>query len=211
MDISANSMMEHMDNFPKAVTSYLNQVRKGLSGWRVLVVALSYILITPVLADQRAAELPDLFEQLQSASNSSQARAIESSIWQHWLDSPNESSGLLMSQVNLAMQADRLDVALILSNQLIDSTPAFSEAWNKRATIHYLMGNLRASVADIRETLALEPRHFGAISGLGMIFIKEGNMQAALDAFEQVLLISPKSSSAQQSIEFAEKESGREI
>jgi tetratricopeptide (TPR) repeat protein len=116
-----------------------------------------------------------------------------------------------MSQVTQAMSAGELDIALKLCNQLVDGAPEYAEAWNKRATIHYLMGNNDASVADIRETLAREPRHFGAISGLGLIFLREKNMQAALDAFEQVLTISPGSPSAQGSVERVRREMGREI
>ena len=116
-----------------------------------------------------------------------------------------------MSQVTHAMAQRELDLALLLCNQLLDASPEFSEAWNKRATIHYLQGNFEASVSDIRETLALEPRHFGAISGLGLIFIREKNYEAALKAFEQVLAISPGSVSAQSSVERAKALQGKEI
>jgi tetratricopeptide (TPR) repeat protein len=105
----------------------------------------------------------------------------------------------------------RFEIALQLSNQLVDSSPGFAEGWNKRATIHYLMGNHAQSVADIRETVRLEPRHFGAISGLGMIFLWENNFPAALQAFEQVLKISPASNNAKLSVELVRRKMGREI
>jgi len=98
-----------------------------------------------------------------------------------------------------------------LSNQLIDSAPEFAEAWNKRATIHFLLGQDADSVADIRETVKLEPNHFGAISGLGLIFMRSQNFPAALEAFEKVLQISPASTSAKRSVERVRRELGREV
>lgn len=162
-------------------------------------------------ADQRAEELPALFEQLLVATSPSEASEIESQIWQLWLEAPDDSSEFLISQVSLAMEAGQMELALKLSTQLIDGTPDYAEAWNKRATIYYLMGNNELSVADIRETLALEPRHFGAISGLGLIFMREQNLEAALQAFEQVLAISPASANARNSAERVRSELGREI
>lgn len=162
-------------------------------------------------ADQNAAELPALFKQLLEASNPSQASELEAQIWQYWLQAPDESSKFLISQVGRALNVGQLELALKLSSQLIDGSPNFAEAWNKRATIYYLMGDNALSVADIRQTLSLEPRHFGAISGLGLIFMREKNMEAAVDAFEQVLAISPASSNARSSAERARNEIGREI
>ncbi len=162
-------------------------------------------------ADQTASELPALFEQLRSAENQTAASDLESRIWQLWLQAPDEGAAALMSQLTLAMQAGELDLALALCNQLVDSNPDFSEAWNKRATVHYLMGNSDASVNDIRETLILEPRHFGAISGLGLIFMRQGNFEAALQAFEQVLAITPASSNAQRSAQRMRDEIGKKI
>ncbi len=179
---------------------------------RAALYALCLALASSSLvADQHAAELPDLFDQLQNASEPAVVSAIESKIWQHWLEAPDENAALIMSQLSRAMSDGELDMALVLSNQLVDSTPGYSEAWNRRATIHYLMGNNDASVADIRETVLLEPRHFGAISGLGLIFMRENNLQAALDAFEKVLEISPGSPSAISSVERVRRELGREI
>lgn len=163
------------------------------------------------IADQTAEQLPGLFEELQQAVDPVEVRQIETAIWNQWLIPPDEAAGLLMSQITHAMAQRELDLALLLCNQLLDASPDFSEAWNKRATIHYLQGNFEASVSDIRETLALEPRHFGAISGLGLIFIREKNYEAALKAFEQVLAISPGSVSAQSSVERAKALQGKEI
>ena len=114
-----------------------------------------------------------------------------------------------MSQISRAIAADELDIALRLCSQLVDSTPDFAEGCNQRATLHYLMGDNDSSVADIREMIL--PRHFGAISGLGLISMRQKNFDAALDAFEQVLIISPGSASAKSNAERIRNESGTEI
>lgn len=196
----------------RQVVVMLRTVSNGRRRVGCLCLWLCSLIASGVLfADQKAAELPGLFEQLQSASNPADVASIESEIWQHWLTAPDDNSALLMSQLNHAMASRELSIALLLSNQLVDSTPEFAEGWNKRATIHYLMGDNDASVADIRETVLLEPRHFGAISGLGLILLRAGNQEAALEAFEKVLAISPGSPSANASVERVRRELGREI
>ena len=166
---------------------------------------------TQLHADQNAEELPALFDELKQASSHSEASRIESIIWQHWLEAPDEKSGQLMRKITSAMSAGDLAIALEHSDELLESYPDYAEAWNKRATLHYILGDNEASVADIGETLSREPRHFGAISGLGLIFIKEQNFDAALNAFEKVLEISPASNNAKSSVERVRSEIGREI
>ena len=162
-------------------------------------------------ADQRSEALPELFENLSEADDAAIAARLESLIWQEWFAAPDDDAGVMMSRLNRAMQARDLDAALETADALIARAPEFAEAWNRRATIHYLRGDDDESVADIRETLALEPRHFGAISGLGLIFLRRGDLEAALDAFEQVLEISPASANARRSVERVRDELGREI
>lgn len=163
------------------------------------------------LADQHAPELPALFDELKQAGDASQAAHLESTIWQHWLEAPDAQAHELMSGITQAMASADLAVALQICNELIDSHPEYAEAWNKRATLHYMLGNSEQSVADIRQTIILEPRHFGAISGLGLIFLRDQNFDAALAAFEQVLAISPASISARQSVARLRQEVEREI
>ncbi|MEE9334010.1 MAG: tetratricopeptide repeat protein [Granulosicoccaceae bacterium] len=187
------------------MTTCLDRFRIGLVAiWLSGVAAVAQ-------ADQTIAELKPLFDALASASDASEASQIELQIWQHWLTAPDDNSAALMSQVVAAMQARQLTLGLKLSDQLIDSTPDFAEAWNKRATLHYLLGDIEASVDDIKQTVKLEPRHFGAISGLGLIFLKRGNYQNALDAFEQVLKISPQSQNTLRSIERVRNKLGDKI
>lgn len=169
----------------------------SLASLALVLSCLSYV----IRADQKAPELESLFDELLVAEDASEATQLESQIWQVWLKAPNDTAEALMSQIVYAMQDGQLMLAIRLSDQLIDSEPEFAEAWNKRATLHYLVGDLDSSVEDIRETVKLEPRHFGAISGLGLIFLKRGQLQNALDAFEQVLKINPQSVNTRRSVE----------
>lgn len=163
------------------------------------------------LADQNNSALEPLFEQLQQAETNAQAKAIESQIWQLWLATEDDNAALLMTQLTYAMSVGQHELALKLSNQLVDSNPDYAEAWNKRATIQYLLGNHGLSVADIKQTLLLEPRHFGALSGLGLIFMASGNYDAALDAFNAVLKLSPGSDNARGSVASAKSMIGEDI
>ncbi|MBX2879140.1 MAG: tetratricopeptide repeat protein [Granulosicoccus sp.] len=173
--------------------------------------ALSLCAGFSALADQNDPKLPDYYDQLQAAESSSEAVEIESRIWQSWLAAPDDESDRLLREVVSALEQRDLREALIISSILVENYPDYSEGWNKRATIYYLMGDFDSSVADIGETLRLEPRHFGAISGLGLIFRANGDLEASLDAFEQVLRISPQSSNAQRSVADLKNLLGSEI
>lgn len=202
------------DNIPGRQSLAVGGISFLACQWRLLALVFAVFLIVGLsvtYADQTDERLQSLFTELKLASDAEEASAIESKIWQLWLEAPDENASLLMSQVSQAMSSGQLDLALRLSNQLIDSAPDYAEAWNKRATIHYLMGDDDSSVADIGETLSLEPRHFGAISGLGLIFLRQRDLESALDAFEQVLIISPASRSALLSVERVRQEIEREI
>lgn len=180
---------------------------------RVLTTLLlgTFFINSGASADQTDEGLPPLFDALENASSSSSANDLESRIWQIWLQSDDEKTRLLLQQVVDAMGAGDLDEALLSSTELVEYAPEFAEGWNKRATVYYLMGQFNSSVEDIYRTLKLEPRHFGAISGLGLIFLRQGNQSAALQAFEQVLEVSPKSVNAQRSVDQVRKQLGDEI
>ena len=176
-----------------------------------LIVVLSALVSTNSFADQNDPQLESLFDSLQQAQSNSEAQSIENQIWQIWFDAPDESSASMLSQITYAMSVGQHELALKLSDQLVDSAPEFAEGWNKRATIQYLLGNHGQSVADIKATLLLEPRHFGALSGLGLIFMRSGNYEAALDAFSRVLEISPESANARGSVARVQSLIGDEI
>jgi tetratricopeptide (TPR) repeat protein len=96
---------------------------------------------------------------------------------------PEPAHRLLMLRGIAEMQQQELQAAVVSFTKLIEAAPDLSEAWNKRATAHWLLGNFPASLADICETVKREPRHFGAYSGLGMIRAQMGEHARAAAAF----------------------------
>ena len=128
--------------------------------------------------------LDTLFIKLQSATDPAAIKSLEAAIWEQWVMVPDMSQRALMMRGIAEMQQQELEASIETFTRLIDVAPDVSEAWNKRATAHWLMGNFPASLADICETVKREPRHFGAYSGLGMIRAEMGENARAVAAFE---------------------------
>jgi len=128
--------------------------------------------------------LDTLFIKLQSATDPSAIKSLEAAIWEQWVMVPDMSQRALMMRGIAEMQQQELKASIETFTRLIDLAPDLSEAWNKRATAHWLTGNFPASLADICETVKREPRHFGAYSGLGMIRAEMGENGRAVAAFE---------------------------
>lgn len=173
------------------------------------VVAVAVLLASPsaaLRADQTDERLEGLFQQLEAVPVGSNASPVESRIWQIWIESGDAASERLMRQGIGAMSGGRLDLALSILGRLVDRSPGFAEAWNKRATVHYLMGDFEASVADIQKVLDLEPRHFGALSGLGLIYDAIDEPEAALRSFEAALAINPHLTGTRERIDVLRKQ-----
>jgi tetratricopeptide (TPR) repeat protein len=178
--------------------------------WRsprsVTVAAIVGLLVSaagaePALADQDDPRLGGLFRRLQSASDAAEARALEQRIWRVWLEADDAGLNRLMQQGIAAIQSRQYATALQAFDRMVEQAPEFAEGWNKRATVHFLMGNWRASVRDIQQTLALEPRHFGALFGLGLIYDALEQPAAALRSFEATLALNPHSESTREKVE----------
>jgi tetratricopeptide (TPR) repeat protein len=105
-----------------------------------------------------------------------------------------------------AMQAEKNILAEDLLTQSIVLMPNYAEAWNRRATLYYAMGKIGDSVSDIERVLELEPRHFGALSGLGMILQQSSQDRKALEIWRRVLAIYPSSEQAQKAVIELEEE-----
>ena len=165
------------------------------------LASLILAILWPVAADQNDDRLDDLFDELQDAPNATQSAVIEQKIWLIWTQAPNDEADRLMNRGIQAMRLGDWAQAENVFDQLVEKEPEFAEAWNKRATVHYVLGDYTESMSDIEQTLKLEPRHFGALSGLGSIFARLGQPAAAIRVFEQVLEIYPHSKNSQQSID----------
>jgi tetratricopeptide (TPR) repeat protein len=166
-----------------------------------LVITALALAAAGASADQTDERLDGLFELLQSTADPQTAREAEGEIWRIWVASGREEIDALMVEGILAMTTQRFDDAITIFSRITESAPGFAEGWNKRATAYYLNENYVASVEDIRRTLALEPRHFGAISGMGLIFLSRGDETGALGAFEAVLGIHPHAPGARERVE----------
>lgn len=169
--------------------------------WFSLFICFPLLSSVSVKADQSDPRLDDLFQQLQNTQDSRDAMQIETLIWQAWMANDKPQFSRLMSQGIEQMNRNAMTEALRSFTRLIEIAPDFAEAWNKRATIYYLLGNYSASEADIVETLMLEPYHFGALSGRGLIYMSKGEYFLARNAFNAALEVNPNMPSVKNNLE----------
>jgi tetratricopeptide (TPR) repeat protein len=162
--------------------------------------ALAGAPATPSAATAQKARLDKLFADLKRERNDKAAERIAGNIWREWSDSGSASINLMMLWSQKAMEARKFGVALDFLDQVVTLDPTYAEGWNRRATVHYMMKSYGKSMADIDRTLRLEPRHFGALSGLAQIMADTDHTQAALDAWQRVLAVYPMMRSAQQQV-----------
>lgn len=167
-------------------------------------------LISTVAKREKAEALNELFDELQRQAKPGQAKRTSQLIWQRWTASGSDTIDLLMDRVSTAMQDKNHQVALDLMDQIISLAPDYSEVWNRRATLFYTMNQYGRSISDIEQTLKLEPRHFGALSGLAVILQRLGNDEKALETWYRVLEVYPANEQAQESvIKLEDKLAGR--
>lgn len=154
----------------------------------------------PPAAPTRQGRLDQLFTELKRERNEKAAERIAGRIWNEWNQSGSASIDLMMQWAQKATEDQKFDVALDFLDQVVTLQPDYAEGWNRRATVHFLMKNYGKSMADIDRTLQLEPRHFGALSGLAQIMTETGHEQSALEAWQKVLAIYPMMRSAQNQV-----------
>lgn len=135
--------------------------------------------------------LDRLFAQLRAADGKETAAVLESAIQAMWLRSGSPTADVLMKQAAAAAEAKSYGPALAILDSVVELYPDFAEGWNRRATVHFLRGDYTSSLADIKQVLALEPRHYGALSGLGAIEKERGNGRAALRALRRARTVNP--------------------
>lgn len=167
---------------------------------RNLILALCILTMNFATADQRDPRLDKLFGAMSQTDNVRVSAEIEQQIWQIWLEHGDPEVEVRLRQGMLAMEQNP-SRALKVFTTLIEDEPDFAEAWNKRATLYYLLGDYAAAADDIEQTLALEPRHFGALSGLGLVHLALNQYLEAQDAYKAVLEIQPSNRNAQQNLE----------
>jgi tetratricopeptide (TPR) repeat protein len=160
----------------------------------------------------RARNLDFLFGALKAAPDADSAKQVENRIWALWLASGSDTANLLMSRARTAIEASNLDVAMELLDALVKIKPDYVEGWNRRATIHYMRKEFGAALLDIQQVLMREPRHFGALSGLGMILQEFGDEKHALVVFRRALEINPHLPKIPDMVKgLSEKVEGRDI
>lgn len=177
----------------------------------ILILASMLVFGAAASARQDDSRLDELFMRLQTTADAQEAELIEGLIWTLWFQSGDPDTDRLLASGNDAMGAGRYDEALARFSRVIERDPTFAEGWNRRATLHYLMGNFDASVRDIQETLAREPRHFGALSGLGLINTALERWDSAVKAYEEALRVNPFLSGAKSNIEDLRKKLEQDI
>jgi len=137
-------------------------------------------------------DLNFLFGALKVAPDDASAKAIEQRIWAQWVVSSSDTTNLLMTRVVAAVEAKDTDLAIKLLDGIVKIRPDYLEGWNRRATLYYMKHDYGHALADIREVLKREPRHFGALAGLGLILQDIGDSKQALEVYRRALAVYPR-------------------
>ena len=160
--------------------------------FKIFIVSISLLFASKIaLADQNDPRLNNLFKKLNETENQDEIRDLISDIWNIWYEVDDPKVIEYFEKGIQAMNLRNYPLAIRFFNNLIEEDPNFAEGWNKRATVHFMMGNFDQSMQDIIKTLELEPRHFGALDGMGLIFIHQGQFQQAIDVYDKMLEIFP--------------------
>ena len=166
----------------------------------------------PKVGADRTRGLDFLFGALKVAPDEASAKHVEARIWALWMQTPSDTTALLMMRAKAAMDAQQIEVALKLLDAVVKLRPDYVEGWNRRATLYYLRNDYARSLEDIEQVLIREPRHFGALAGLGMIMQDLGDEKRALDAFRKALAVNPHLEKVPELVKtLTEKVEGRDI
>ena len=156
--------------------------------------------------------LADLYERLGKATDQDEAQGIAGALERQWLFTASDTAGLIMTRVLAAMQRNELPTALELLDKLVLLEPQWAEAWNKRATVRFMTDDYAGSMEDISHVLALDPKHFGALMGMGTILQRSGNDRRALEAYRRAHDVYPALDNVKRVIDqLAPEVDGRDI
>ena len=171
----------------------------------IITIFVNFLLITNIYSSERDKELNKLFIDLQ-VDNINSAYVIEQKIWKIWSTHPTDKSlTLILKKGSNLININKPRDAINVFTNLIDLDPLWAEAWNKRATVFYLVGEYQKSQDDINKVLKLEKRHFGALAGQGLVNIKLENYEKAIKSYEKAQEIYPSMQSPKIMIEKIEE------
>lgn len=149
--------------------------------------------------DQHAKLLEELYARLATAPDQPTANQISQAIEQLWMHSGSATADLLVARASAATEAQNRDLAMRLLNAAVELQPDYTEAWNRRAYLYYLDNDYKRALGDLRRVLALDPRHYKALEGLGNLLLQLGEKKAALEAYESALKVNPNLPDAKKS------------
>jgi tetratricopeptide (TPR) repeat protein len=185
------------DDWPASVDTGGSRFPKCHISWALRLLKIICMILgfagptAPAIADQNDPRIGELCALLSDVSGPIEAAPIEGQIWAIWFETSDQSAASLLEIGRNAMRADDHLSALQAFDRLVAVAPGFAEGWNMRGTVHYLVGNLEKSLDDIATTISLEPRHFGALSGRGLVYVGLNDPERALSSFEAALSVHP--------------------
>ena len=164
----------------------------------IFIVSIFFFLgLSEVFADERKKQLDKLFNELK-INNQALTFEVEQKIWEIWSTHPKKNElTIMLSEGSTLVKDDKLNEAINIFTKVIELDPNWAEAWNKRATVLYLVGEFEKSQNDINKVLELEKRHFGALAGQGLVNIKLKNYEKAKMSYEKAKEIYPSMKSSE--------------
>ena len=167
----------------------------------ILIIFALFLNISYSYADQNSPKLDELFSQLSEVKDSKEQSLIISKIWGEWMKIENPDVKIVMDNVSDFFKSKNYQSAISALTLAIELEPNYAEAYNKRATFYFMMGDYENSMRDIEATLYLEPRHFGALDGLSRILISYQNYDGALKVYQEMKKLMPNDLSVDMKIE----------
>jgi len=183
--------MAEQENMKKKEAYQKNHLNLRVMSKLLSIIIFLFLSTTSAKSDQNDPRLNNLFKKLNETENQEEISDLIKNIWDIWYEVDDPKVIEYFEKGIQAMRIRNYPLAVRFFNNLIEKDPNFAEAWNKRATVYFMMGDFDKSMQDIIKTLELEPRHFGALDGMGLIFIHQGQYQQAIDVYDKMLEIFP--------------------
>ncbi len=170
-----------------------------------VTIFLIFLTVSISQADQNDPKLEILFNDLSQTQSEMKAQPILLEIWSIWSVALDTKTQEKFDAGNQLMSKRQYDESILMFSDAINLQPTFAEAWNKRATVNYIIGNYEESISDIFSTLELEPRHFGALDGLAQIYMLQNKYFKAAQVYRKILEILPYNKKAIMHLEYLEQ------